>query len=109
MKSANLTTSVLAGSMLLLCASCIEAQDWPQWRGAHRDAKVAGFTAPATWPKELMQKWQVEVGLGDASPAVVGDRVYVFTRQGSDEVTLCLDAASPYFSPPPGARAPELA
>ena len=74
-------------------ASCIHADDWPQWRGPNRDNKVTGFNAPAVWPKELTRKWKVDVGLGDASPVLVGDKIYVFTRQGGDEVTLCLDAA----------------
>src|SRR5205807_10127258 len=69
-------------------------QDWPQWRGANRDAKVAGFKAPATWPKELAQMWKVAVGQGDASPSLAGDKLYVFTRQESDEITRCLDASS---------------
>jgi outer membrane protein assembly factor BamB len=34
------------------------------------------------------------VGTGDATPALVGDKLYVFTRQGDDEVTTCLEAAS---------------
>jgi outer membrane protein assembly factor BamB len=68
------------------------AADWPQWRGPHRDNKVADFAAPETWPAELTQKWKETVGLGDASPALVGDRIYVFTRQGADEVIRCLNA-----------------
>lgn len=71
-----------------------QAQDWPQWRGPNRDGKATGFKAPATWPKELTQKWKVTVGRGDASPALVGDKLYVFARQEGDEVTLCLDAAT---------------
>ena len=31
------------------------------------------------------------MGSGDATPALVGDKLYVFARQGEDEVTLCLD------------------
>jgi outer membrane protein assembly factor BamB len=81
----------LGAGMLALTAA---ADDWPQWRGPNRDNKVAGFTAPATWPKELTKRWKVTVGLGDASPVLVGDKVYVFTRQGEDEVTLCLDAGT---------------
>jgi outer membrane protein assembly factor BamB len=94
MSNAHRTGRVLVGCVLLLGATCAAAQDWPQWRGPNRDNKVVGFTAPATWPKELMKKWQVPVGLGDASPALVGDKVYVFTRQEGDEVILCLDAGS---------------
>jgi outer membrane protein assembly factor BamB len=70
------------------------AQDWPQWRGPNRDAKAAAFNAPKTWPKELTRKWKVNVGLGDATPALVGDRLFVFTRQEANEVISALDAAS---------------
>ena len=70
------------------------AQDWPQWRGVNRDGKASGFAAPAAWPKELTQKWKVAVGAGtDATPALVGDKLYVFARSGGDEITLCLNAA----------------
>jgi outer membrane protein assembly factor BamB len=73
-------------------ASLAWAQDWPQWRGANRDAKASGFVAPATWPPQLTEKWKVAVGDGVATPAVVGDKVYVFTRQEGNEVLRCLEA-----------------
>ena len=85
----RLIGAVLCG-VILAGATCAMAQDWPQWRGANRDGKVSGFTAPQTWPKELTRKWKVTVGLGDATPALVGDKLYVFARQDQDEVTLCL-------------------
>ncbi len=94
MKNANRTRVVLAGCVVLIGASCVLAQDWPQWRGQNRDAKVTGFTVPQTWPKELTQKWRVTVGQGDATPALVGDKLYVFARQDANEVTICLDAGS---------------
>jgi outer membrane protein assembly factor BamB len=94
MKSANPTTSVLVGCVVLLSANGVSAQDWPQWRGPNRDNKVKGFTAPKTWPKELTQKWKTTVGLGDASPVLVGDKLYLLTRQDADEVILCLDAGT---------------
>jgi outer membrane protein assembly factor BamB len=93
MKSTKATTGVVTGC-LLLSTSWALAQDWPQWRGSNRDAKVSGFTAPKAWPQELSQKWKVTVGDGVATPALVGDRLYVFTRQGGDEVIRCLDAAT---------------
>jgi len=83
---------VLAVCLAVIGASAAWAQDWPQWRGPNRDGKATGFTAPQTWPQELKLKWNVPVGQGDATPALVGDKLYVFTRQGEDEVTLCLDA-----------------
>jgi outer membrane protein assembly factor BamB len=93
MKTANVMMGLVVGYAMLLGVNSVRAQDWPQWRGPNRDNKVAGFTAPATWPKELTKKWKVTVGLGDASPVLVGDKVYVFTRQDKEEVILCLDAA----------------
>ena len=68
--------------------------DVTQWRGANRDGTVTGFRAPAAWPAQLTQQWKVDVGLGYATPLVVGNRVYIFSRQGDDEVMSALDAAS---------------
>jgi outer membrane protein assembly factor BamB len=66
---------------------------WPQWRGPNRDGVVHGVKAPEAWPKSLREEWHVEVGKGDASPVVVGDNVFVFTRDKDDEFVLCLDVA----------------
>ena len=68
------------------------AQDWPQWRGPARDGKASGFDAPQTWPQELTQKWKVSVGDGVATPALVGEKLYVFARQDGNEILRCLDA-----------------
>src|SRR5262245_10953682 len=70
------------------------AQDWPQWRGPNRDAKATEFKAPKTWPKELTRKWNVPVGEGVATPALVGGNLYVFSRQDDKEVTRCLSATN---------------
>jgi outer membrane protein assembly factor BamB len=94
MKKSNLLKIIMLSSVILIGASCVFAQDWPQWRGANRDGKVSGFKAPELWPKELKLRWKTTVGSGDATPALVGDKLYVFTRQGDDEVTTCLDAGN---------------
>jgi len=92
MENRNRSIAAVVGCVILIAASCVLAEDWPQWRGPNRDGKVTGFTAPKAWPAELAQKWKVTVGAGDAAPALVGDKLYVFTRQDADEVTLCLNA-----------------
>jgi hypothetical protein len=92
----------IGSSAVLLVASCaltsITAQtrpsDWPQWRGSNRDGVVSGWVEPKSWPDTLTKKWKVEVGLGYATPLLVGDRLYVFTRQNTDEVMQALDAAT---------------
>jgi len=94
MKNTSRTIIAVSGVVLLMTAPCGWTQDWPQWRGANRDAKATGFTAPKTWPKELTQKWKATVGQADATPALLGDKLYVFARQGGEEVTRCLDATT---------------
>lgn len=85
--------ALAAGAALLgLSAHAARGGDWPQWRGSNRDARATGFKAPKEWPKELTQKWKVTVGDGVASPALVGDKLFVFAREGNSEVTRCLDA-----------------
>jgi outer membrane protein assembly factor BamB len=84
------TMTLAAG--LLLAAATLAAQDWPQWLGPNRDGKAAGFKAPATWPKELVQKWKVTLGPGDATPALADGKLYVFARDEGGEITVCLDA-----------------
>ncbi len=69
------------------------AQDWPQWRGPNRDAKASEFKAPKAWPKELKQQWKAEVGEGVATPALVGDKLFVFSRQDGNEILRCLNAS----------------
>jgi outer membrane protein assembly factor BamB len=84
------------GGMILaiLCGRQIYAQDWPQWRGPDRDGAVSSFKEPSQWPESLKQQWKVDVGLGYATPLVVGERLYLFTRQAEEEVMTALDAAS---------------
>src|SRR5262245_19134866 len=81
------------------CLACVSsgsayAQDWPQWRGPNRDGKAVGFKVPGTWPKELALRWKVPVGDGVATPALVGDKLFVLARQGGNEIIQCLDAVT---------------
>ena len=80
------TAIVAAGPAVVL------AQDWPQWRGPDRDAVVSNFDVPSSWPDALTQQWSLDVGLGYASPVLVGNRIYMFTREGDAEVMRSLDA-----------------
>jgi outer membrane protein assembly factor BamB len=66
------------------------AEDWPQWRGPHRDGVAAGFPEPKAWPEKLTLKWKVTVGEGHSSPVVADGRIYVHARQGDREVVSAL-------------------
>jgi outer membrane protein assembly factor BamB len=94
MRTSRMLVGLAVAVVIGVFAGAGGAQDWPQWRGVNRDGKVTGFTAPATWPKQFTQKWKVTVGQGDTTPALVGDKLYVLARVGSEEVISCLDAAA---------------
>lgn len=79
---------------MVLLTLALSAQDWPQWRGPNRDGAVSSFQEPKAWPEMLSQQWKVEVGLGYATPLIVGNRLFLFTRQKDDEVMTALEAAS---------------
>src|SRR5687767_7915006 len=79
---------------ILLLATSALAADWPQWRGPNRDAKVIDAVLPATWPKTLKEEWKVTVGVGHSSPVFADGRIYIFARQGEDEILQCLDPAT---------------
>jgi outer membrane protein assembly factor BamB len=93
MKKLNLAISVIT-TLIIFCSTDSFSQEWPQFRGSNRDGKVTGFKAPASWPEQLTQVWKVKTGTGDATPILVGKKIYLNTRQEGDEVILCLDAAT---------------
>lgn len=88
---------ILSGALLGM-TSLTEAQRTPadvtQWRGSARDGIITGLTTPQAWPEALTERWKVEIGTGYATPLVVGDRVYQFSRIGDSETMTALDAAS---------------
>ena len=94
MKRSNRLFIAFVGFLVLAMITNVFSQDWPQWRGTNRDGKVTGFDVPKTWPAELTPQWKIKIGLGDASPVILGDKLYSFARLDSDEVIMCLDVAT---------------
>lgn len=88
----------VCSALLTTCAGTVIAQgsarDYPQWRGVNRDGAASAFAEPATWPESLTRRWKVDVGEGYATPLVVADTVYVFTRRNESEVMTALDTAT---------------
>lgn len=92
--SSRVRFSLFLFSMLLSVTATAQVADWPQWRGPNRDATVSDGSIPQTWPKTLKEEWKVPVGVGHSSPVVASGKIYVFARQGEEEVLLCLDAVT---------------
>jgi len=88
------TAALFVAGLTISASTQSNSSNWPQWRGPNRDGHAAGFVAPAAWPERLTARWKSDVGLGYATPLLVGERLYVFARQANDEVMAALDAAS---------------
>jgi outer membrane protein assembly factor BamB len=90
------THPTLVGLLVLLVTPSLRADDWPQWRGPERTgiSKETGLLKewPEGGPKLL---WKATgLGIGYASPAVVGSKVFILGTKGEDEYVLCRDAAT---------------
>src|SRR5205085_11139099 len=88
----------MAVAVLMVSAAAAVAQnspqDYPQWRGQNRDGAASAFAEPKAWPDKLTRRWKISVGEGYATPIVVGETVYSFTRRDGNEVLMALDAAT---------------
>jgi len=79
----------------LFGTACLQAADWPQWRGPVRTGYVPeGEPVPVTLPVEPKVIWRVPVGDGFASPVVSGGRVFHLDNQDAQEVAHGVDAAT---------------
>lgn len=82
------------GIIASLAATVAAAESsWPQWRGPDRDGSLAPALLPETWPESVIRRWEIEVGEGHASPVVFGEKAFVFTRQGEDEIVRAIRVA----------------
>ena len=72
----------LACAVAFLSAVPLDAEDWPQWRGADRDAVWRETGIVERFPGEgLIVKWRTPVRAGFAGPAVADGRVFVLDYQ----------------------------
>jgi outer membrane protein assembly factor BamB len=86
--------------LTVFCFTFIPAargDDWPQWRGPHRDGVWGETGIIEKFPdKQLKIKWRASIGPGYSGPTVADGRVYVTDRAKSKkgERVLCFDAKS---------------
>ncbi|MEQ8790012.1 MAG: PQQ-binding-like beta-propeller repeat protein [Pirellulaceae bacterium] len=69
--------------------------DWPAFRGAQRDGRVAGVRLAADWPTAgPSEVWRQPVGAGWSSFAVVGDYCFTQEQRGESETVVCYELAT---------------
>ena len=75
---------------LVLCSLAVAQKDpgtgWANWRGPDSAAIARVGNPPTEWSEEKNIRWKVALpGLGNSSPIVWGDRIYVTTAVETDE------------------------
>jgi len=86
-------------ALLLFAVTCVQADDWPQWRGPNRDGVWKETGILQTFPRDgLKVSWRVPVGRGWSTPIVAKGRVFVTDVEvappKSIERVLCFDEAT---------------
>ncbi len=92
MKKINRVLLILA---VLFGMRWLMAEDWPQWRGVHRDGTSAETKLLKEWPEggpTLL--WHVtDIGKGYSTPAIEANRLYLLSNVGlEDEFVKAFDA-----------------
>ena len=60
--------------------------NWPSWRGAAGTGEAPGGTPPTEWSEDKNVVWKTPLpGLGNSTPVVWGDRIYLTTAVETDE------------------------
>ena len=64
---------------------------WPRWRGPSGQGLVAGSGYTDRWSDTENVVWSTEIpGVGNSSPVVWADRIFLTTGEGSRRSVLCL-------------------
>ena len=89
--------SLLIALLLLAMPTATRAQDWPFFRGPHRDGISTDANVPLEWGKEKNVRWRTLLPQpGNSSPIVFKDRVFLTCAQdkkGMQRSLYCFDRA----------------
>jgi len=78
-----------------IAAPGAEDFDWPQWRGAHRDAVSRETGLVDGWTDEGPEiLWRIDAGHGFSSVSVSQNKLYTLWDEKEKQFLFCLDAAT---------------
>ena len=85
---------LFAFAFLLVAASFAFAEDtpahWAQWRGPSGQGYSDDTRVPLEWGETKNVVWKAKLpGVGNSSPIVWGDRVFLTAAKGDERVVFC--------------------
>ena len=82
---------LLACSVVFAAAGAAAAENWPQWRGPNNDGISGETHLPTKWGAADNVAWKLALpGMGESTPAVWGDRVFLTCQDGDHVALLCV-------------------
>lgn len=85
----SLRFSLLAAAAIV--APAVQAEDWPQFRGPGGRAFSESAEPPVKFDSQNTSSWKVSVPIGNSSPIITGDRIFITGVRGALLETFCLD------------------
>ncbi|MDA1191263.1 MAG: PQQ-binding-like beta-propeller repeat protein [Candidatus Poribacteria bacterium] len=76
----------------ILVVARVEAADWDQWRGPHRNGVSSETGLKTRWDTAPKKTWEIPLGEGFSGVSVVGRLIVTMAGQENDEYVLCLNA-----------------
>jgi outer membrane protein assembly factor BamB len=78
----------------LLCIPCLQAANWPGFRGPAADGVGETEKAPAHFGQTSNLLWKTQILPGHSSPVIWQGRLFLTAADGNKLITTCLDCAS---------------
>src|SRR5262245_4106369 len=92
-----LFSALLVGLLGAASAATEAVPSWPGWRGPGQDGHSDDTRVPLRWSRTENLRWQTDLpGVGNSSPVVWGDRVFLTAAdpKGTQRWVLCVDRRS---------------
>lgn len=78
--------------VVLLSATFVSAENWPQWRGPDLNGVSNEKNLPVSWTTEENIAWKLSMpGLSGSTPIIWRDRIFLNVAEGDDLFLWCVD------------------
>jgi len=77
--------------LLLLLSAVVATSDWPQFRGPNAAGVAEDTNLPVSFGPQQNVSWKTPVPMGNSSPVVAGDKVYLTGFEKDRLLTIALD------------------
>src|SRR5262245_43193458 len=87
-------SSLIPAVVLLAFSLMTRAAEWPQFRGANSNGVADETNLPVAFGPDKNVVWRTALPIGNSSPAVAGNRIYLTAVENEKLYTIALDRES---------------